>query len=89
MGKIRTWPRDENGRDIKPKCIDPLAIERDDYDHKIVRMCRFRHASGKTCYRRWAGTNGPKDPCPIREMHMISPRRKAEEDKEEEQGVAA
>ena len=69
MGKIRTWPRDEKGHDIKPECIDPLAIERD-YDHKIVRMCRFRHASGKTCYRRWAGTNGPKDPCPIREMHF-------------------
>lgn len=86
--KIRSWPRDDKGHEIKPQCIDPLAVERD-YDHQIVRMCRFRHASGKTCYRRWAGTNGPKDPCPIREMHMITPRRKAEEEKEEEQGATA
>jgi len=87
MPKIRSWPRDESGRDIKPSCIDPLAIERD-YDRKITRLCRFRHVSGSTCYRRWAGTNGPRNPCPIREMHMISPRRKAEE-QEEEQGATA
>ena len=82
MPKIRSWPRDEKGHDIKPSCIDPAAIERD-YDRKITRLCRFRHASGSTCYRRWAGTNGPQNPCPIREMHMISPRRKAEKEKED------
>lgn len=81
--KIRSWPRDDKGHEIKPQCIDPLAVERD-YDHQIVRMCRYRHASGRTCYCRWAGTNGPRDPCPIREMHMITPRRRAEEPKDEE-----
>lgn len=87
MPKLRTWPRDEKGRDIKPECTDPAAIERDD-DRRIVRMCRFRHTTGRTCYRRWAGTNCPQNPCPIREMHMITPRRKREEE-QEEAGVPA
>ena len=87
MLKIHSFPTDSTGRQIKLQCIDPAAIERDQ-DREIVRMCRFRHASGQTCYRRWAGTNGPQNPCPIREMHMISPRRKKAENGEEE-GVPA
>lgn len=75
--KIRSWPRDEKGHEVKPQCIDPLALQRDS-EHHIAQKCRYRHASGKTCYRRWAPGNGPANPCPVREMHMIAPRKRAD-----------
>jgi len=81
--KIRSWPRDEKGHEIKPQCMDPKAIERDS-DHNLLHRCRYRHVGSSTCYRRWAPGNGPANPCPVREMHMIAPRRRAEEPKDEE-----
>lgn len=85
--KIRSYPRNEEGREVKPQCTDSRAIERDS-DHNLLRRCRYRHVGSSTCYRRWAPGNGPANPCPVREMHMITPRRKAQGDKDE-QGVPA
>ena len=75
--KIRSYPRNEEGREVKPQCMDSRAIERDS-EHNLVRRCRYRHAGSITCYRRWASGNGPANPCPIREMHMITPRKRAD-----------